>query len=309
MIAAEGPGRGPGKGSICLLTAFATAQPGENATLLADAFEQRGVTVRRAPIDSLSLSAGRIGARIPDGPLLDLAEFGSVWTLGFGRRGSFLDKMQLLALLPPHVRQVTRPEALLLWHGKYGLAAQADLPHPPTWASPRAEELIALAAREGGRFVLKPPGGSFGQGLVVADAGSTRLATAAHTLTRDGSYCLLQRYLPEVTAGEYRVLVAGGRVIAGYLRRHGSGPAGNLAQGGRAEIASLDGATLDLARRVAQWLEARQIGYAGLDIAGGWLLEANIVNPGGLATLRELGAGDFAGAVVDAVLEAPVSSR
>jgi len=307
MIVAEGsasPSRGP---SICLLTAFAAPQPGDNAALVAGAFERRGVTVHTAPIDSLGLGDGRIVVKAQSGTM-DLADCSWVWTLGFGRRGSFLDKMQLLALLPTRVRQVTRPEALLLWHGKYGLAAQTALPHPPTWASPRAEELMAIAAREGGRFVLKPPGGSFGQGLVVADAGSPRLAVAARALTREGSYCLLQRYLPEVNEGEYRVLVAGGRVIAGY-RRHGCGPAGNLARGGRAEAVDLEDDTLGLARRVAQWLQARQIGYAGIDIAGGWLLEANIVNPGGLSTLRDLGVGDFAATVVDAILDAPISFR
>lgn len=270
--------------------------PGDNAALVESALTRRGVTVQTAPIDSLVLRNGQVQAGT-----LDLAACSWVWTLGFGQRGSFLDKMQLLALLPASVRQVTRPEALLLWHGKYGLAAQTDLPHPPTWASPKADELIGIAAREGGRFVLKPPGGSFGQGLVVADAGSPRLAWAARALTRQGAYCLLQRYLPEVVAGECRVLVAGGRVIAGYLRR-GSGPAGNLARGGRAEAVDLDAGTRALAQRAAQWLQKRQIGYAGIDIAGGWLIEANIVNPGGLATLRELGAGDFAPAVVDAIL-------
>lgn len=307
MIAAEDPGAAFSPPSICLLTAFEAPEPGDNATLVARAFAQRGVTVHTAPIDSLTLGHGGIEARVRS-QTVDLARYGWIWTLGFGRRGSFLDKMQLLALLPTRIRQVTRPEALLLWHGKYGLAAQAELPHPPTWASPSADELIAIAAREGGRFVLKPPGGSFGQGLVIADAHSPRLAFAARALTRQGSYCLLQRYLPEVTEGEYRVLVAGGRVIAGY-RRHGTGPAGNLARGGRAYAIDLQPDTLDLAERTARWLQQRQIGYAGIDIAGSWLLEANIVNPGGLATLRDIGAGDFTAAVVDAILDAPINLR
>ncbi len=303
MTGAEGSAAAPQAPCICLLTAFDVPQPGENAALLASAFSRRGVTVHTAPIDSLTLCDGRIEVQNRS---LNLADFTWVWTLGFGKRGSFLDKMQLLALLPPSVRQVTRPEALLLWHGKYGLAAQAELPHPPTWASPRADELIGIAALQGGRFVLKPPGGSFGQGMVVADAGSPRLAWAARALTRGGAYCLLQRYLPEVTEGEYRVLVAGGRVIAGY-QRHGSGPAGNLARGGRAEAVELQVDTLALAQRAAQWLQERQIGYAGIDIAGRWLLEVNIVNPGGLSTLRDLGAGDFAPAIVDAILDGTVS--
>lgn len=293
--------------SICLLTAFEAPLPGDNASLVADALAACGMTVHTAAIDSLTLRQGRIQVRTGTGTL-DLATCSWVWTLGFGRRGSFLDKMQLLALLPSAIRQVTRPEALLLWHGKYGLAAQAELPHPETWASPHADELIAIAGREGGRFVLKPPGGSFGQGLVIADADSPRLAWAARTLTRQGAYCLLQRYLPAVAGGEYRVLVAGGRVIAGY-QRQGCGPAANLARGGQAAAVDLRPDTLALAARTAHWLQDRQIGYAGIDIAGGCLLEVNIVNPGGLATLRELGRGDFAPTVVDAIFHAEVSRR
>ncbi|MCC5886377.1 MAG: hypothetical protein JJT88_08075 [Gammaproteobacteria bacterium] len=305
MTRIDASGAGSRNASVCLLTAFDAPEPSENAALVAPALAERGMQVHSAAIDSLSLRNGGIEARSREGTI-DLATCSWIWTLGFGRRKSFLDKMQLLALLPAAVRQVTRPEALLLWHGKYGLAAQAELPHPMTWASSKADELIAIATREGGRFVLKPPGGSFGQGLVVADAASPRLAWAARALTRQGAYCLLQRYLPDVADGEYRVLVAGGRVIAGY-RRCGSGPAGNLARGGRAEVAALEPHTLALAERAARWLQEKQIGYAGLDIAGGSLLEVNIVNPGGLSTLRDIGAGDFAAAVVSAILDAAVS--
>lgn len=296
--------------SVCLLTTFAQPQAGDNATLLAAAFTARGWQVHTAAVDGLRLGqatgqAAGITALLGNGEALDLGRVDLLWTLGFGRRAGFLDKMQLLAALPARVRQVTRPEAILLWHGKYGLAAQSELPHPPTWASPDAEELIRIARQQGGRFVLKPPGGSFGQGLVVADAGSQRLAWAARALTRQGHYCLLQRHLPAVAHGEWRILIAAGEVIAGYRRVAAGGrAAANLAQGGRAEACALPTAELDLARRTASWLEARQIGYAGIDIAGDQLLEVNIVNPGGLATLRELGGGDFTDAVVGAILAA-----
>lgn len=289
------------QGRIALLTATERPEPWENAPLLAPAFAARGVAAVLASIDSLHLANGRICVRPENGPALDLASCERVWILGFGRRGSFLDKMQLLAALPAEVRFVTRPEALLLWHGKYGLAAQTELPHPPTWAFDNPEALIETALREGGRFVLKPPGGSFGRGMVVAEAGSQRFTWAARSLTRANTYCLLQRWVPESAAGEWRILVANGRVIAGYHRRP-TGAASNLARGGEAACTPIPPDVQALAERSARWLGERQIGYAGLDIAGPWLLEANIVNPGSLATLAELGAGDFAPAVVDALV-------
>ncbi len=289
------------QGPTALLTATVRPEPWENASLLAPAFAARGIATVRASIDTLHLANGRICVHRVDGAVLDLATCERIWILGFGRRGSFLDKMQLLAALPTSVHFVTRPEALLLWHGKYGLAAQIELPHPATWAFDNSEALIETALHEGGRFVLKPPGGSFGRGMVVAEAGSQRFAWAARNLTRANAYCLLQRWVPESQAGEWRILVANGRVIAGYHRR-AVGAASNLARGGEATCVPIPPDVQRLAHRSALWLAERQIGYAGLDIAGPWLLEANIVNPGGLATLADLGAGDFAPAVVDALV-------
>lgn len=286
---------------ICLLTNH--PDPGDNAACLEPALAGRGLKVVRAPIDSLHLEHGRVRVSPVDGRAsVALDDLTLLWTLGFGGRSGFLDKMQLLALTA--TPQVTRPEALLLWHAKYALAIHdSGLPHPPTWAYNTPTPLIEHARTLGGRFVLKPPGGSFGRGIVVADGGSARLEWAARTLTRNGAWCLLQRFIPEVADGELRVLVAGGRVIGGYQRLP-TGGAANLARGGAARPAELDPGQQALAASCAGWLADRGIGFAGIDLAGGMILEVNIVNPGGLSTLAGLGAGNLAPAVVDAVLAA-----
>ena len=289
---------------VCLLTGSAELDADDNAALLAPAFAARDCDVELACIDSLHLAAGRVLTRSSGSQqILDLGDCALIWVLGFGQRTSFLDKMQLLSLVPPEVRWVNSIAALLTLHGKYALAAAGcEVPHPATWAFNAVAPLIATARRKGGRFVLKPPGGSFGEGIVIADAESTVFADAATALTRGGAFCLLQRWVPEVTAGEFRVLVARGEVIGEY-RRIGSGvAAANLARGGRAELAPPDGKRHALALTVAGWLEARGVGYAGIDLAGGMVLEVNIINPGGLATLAALGAGQRALAVVDALL-------
>jgi len=151
--------------------------------------------------------------------------------------------------------------------------------------------------------VLKPPAGSFGRDVFVVTPQEPNLDALLALLTGHGSgrYCLLQRWLPEVSEGEHRVLVAAGRVIAGYRRLPASG-ASNLSRGNRAEPAALTRSQRALAEAVAAELLVRGIGFAGLDLAGEWLLEVNVANPGGLGTLRTLTQIDYAHATAEAVL-------
>jgi glutathione synthase len=284
-----------------LLTALPTVEPSDNATLLAPALRDRGWAVTTACIDGLRLEAGGVVVA-DDAGTRALADADLVWVLGFGRREGFLDKMQLLARAPARVRFVNRIDAILSLHGKYPFAdAGADFPQPETWAAAEAAPLVAAARAGGGRWVLKPPGGSFGRDVEVLDAADPDLDGRIAAAVGDGHWRLLQRWIPEVADGEHRVIVAGGRVIGGYRRAAADGPA-NLAAGGSARIAAPDAARDALAGRAAAWLGRRGIAFAGLDLAGPWVLEANIVNPGGLGTLRDLDGIDRAPAVVDALL-------
>jgi glutathione synthase len=290
-------------GRIVLLTGGPAAAPTDNAALLARAFADAGWTVSSACIDTLRLDANRVLVRDAGGVDLDLGEATLLWLLGFGRRETYLDKMQLLGALAAWVPCVNGIEAILQLHGKYALAVQPlPFPHPDTSAYSEPEALVAHARRRGGRWVLKPPGGSFGQDVHVVDAEDPALPTLAERATAGGRYVLLQRYLPEVRNGEHRVLVAGGRLIGAYRREPRPGPS-NLAAGGVARPADADPARDALALAVAHWLLERGIRFAGLDIAGTTLLEVNVVNPGGLATLAGLGEGDRSGDVVSAVLQ------
>ena len=286
---------------LLLLTSLPTIPDGDTAELVAPAFRARGWRVHCRCIDALRLDAA--GPVIVDraAPVRPAA-MDMIWVLGFGRREGFLDKMQLLQTLSPQVRFVNRIEALLTLHGKYPAAATDDrLPQPLTFAAADPDFLIDCGRAEGGRWVLKPPGGSFGRDVHLLDAESPDFAPTIHRLAANG-WWLLQRYCPEVEAGEHRVLVASGRIIGSYRREPTIGPS-NLAGGGRATRAGADPERDRLARSAAAFLLARGIAWAGLDLAGPWVLEANIINPGGLDTLRQLGAGNLAPDVVSALLE------
>ncbi|GIR63389.1 MAG: hypothetical protein CM15mP68_0550 [Pseudomonadota bacterium] len=56
-----------------------------------------------------------------------------------------------------------------------------------------------------------------------------------------------------------------------------------------------------LLNRLVAELSQRQIGYAAIDTVGDYLMEVNLANPGGLATLTALYERDFATQVVRAI--------
>ena len=213
--------------------------------------------------------------------------------------------MQLLAGVAGRVPCVNEVRGLLLLHAKYPIAgAGAAFPQPETHAATDPETLARIAAEAGGRWVVKPPAGSFGRGVAVAEAGSAELEAALGALTAGGRYALLQRWCPEARTGEHRVLVAGGGIVGSYARRPAPGAAAsNLAAGGRCEPALPDPARDAIALRAAAVLAEQGVRFAGLDIAGPWVLEANVINPGGLATLAELGDRAAPDRLVDALLE------
>ncbi len=99
--------------------------------------------------------------------------------------------------------------------------------------------------------------------------------------------------------------MAGDRVLGAYERRPGTSQGGwNLAAGGTAHLTPLPRDLATRAQALGLQLARAGIGYAGIDVRGGMLLEANVINPGGLATLAALGQPVVEEALVSAITAA-----
>lgn len=287
--------------SICFLVATAGTPHNDNAARLPRAFAAHGWHVTSADHDEVRITSGQ--PALADGRALE--RFDLVWILGLGRRASFLDRMQMLTRLPAE-RFVVAPRALLELHAKYALATgPLAVHHPETFASADPHALADLVAR-GGDWIAKPPGASFGRQVYRLRAGDPNVRVILDALTgHDGSqYALLQRYVPEIERGETRVIVAGGEIVGAYLRRPVADHRANLAADAHAERKSLAPDERALAQRCADWLATEGVAFAAIDLAGRWIVEFNIANPGGLGTLERLEDIDFAPAVVAAIARA-----
>jgi glutathione synthase len=284
--------------SICLLSTATADAANDNPERLATAFTAAGWQVARRDQDAIRSGSGVLSIG-PDQRRLD--EFDLIWLLGLGNRQSFLDRMQLLANVPPG-RMVNTSNALLELHAKHALPLTelADL-HPETYASCDPQWLRSIV-EGGGTWILKPTAGSFGRQVERVDASDPGLNTLLAELTGpDASrYCIVQRYVAEIESGETRVLVANCKVVGCYRRLPGPDHRANLSADARAVCHTLTASEQQIAQRVAEFLRDRGVRFAAIDIAGPYVIEYNIANPGGMETVERLTGANPASEVVAA---------
>jgi glutathione synthase len=173
----------------------------------------------------------------------------------------------------------------------------------PTLVSRDTGELRRFVA-EHGEAVLKPLDGMGGRGIFRVKHGDSNLNSMLETLL-DGArhFAIAQKYIPEITAGDKRILLIDGEPVPYALARIPQGDEfrGNLAAGGRGEGIPLSDRDRWIAAQVAPELVRRGLRFVGLDVIGDYLTEINVTSP---TCIRELDAQfgiNIAGLMFDAI--------
>jgi len=98
---------------------------------------------------------------------------------------------------------------------------------------------------------------------------------------------MAQRFIPEITSGDKRILLVDGEAVPYALARIPAAgeTRGNLAAGGRGVGIPLSERDHWIAQQVGPELKRRGILFAGLDVIGDYLTEINITSP---TCIREL---------------------
>ncbi|RRN56419.1 glutathione synthase [Pseudoxanthomonas sp. SGNA-20] len=180
---------------------------------------------------------------------------------------------------------------------------------PPTRISRDPAALKAFAA-EHGRVVLKPLDGMGGRSIFLSQAGDPNLNVILETLTEGGrKLALAQRYIPEITDGDKRILLIDGVPVDYCLARIPQGDEfrGNLAAGGRGVGRPLSERDRWIAAQVGPEMRRRGMRFVGLDVIGDYLTEVNVTSP---TCVRELDAQfglNIAGLLFDAIEAGPAA--
>ena len=168
----------------------------------------------------------------------------------------------------------------------------------------RSSTEIRAFAAEHGLSVVKPLDGMGGESIFRLEPDDPNLNVILETITsKDRELVMVQRYIPEITAGDKRILVVNGEPVPYALARiPGEGDfRGNLAKGGTGVGVELSERDRWIVSQVAPELRKRGILFAGLDVIGDWLTEINVTSP---TCIRELDAQyelNIAGDLFDAL--------
>ena len=145
--------------------------------------------------------------------------------------------------------------------------------------------------------IIKPLDGMGGQGIFRVQANGLNLASIVETLGGNGQRALMvQKFLPEITAGDKRVLLIGGEVVPFSLARipQAGEVRGNLASGGKGIAQPLTQQELSIAKELAPQLAPRGLHLVGLDFIGGYLTEINVTSPTCFVEITEQTGHDVA---------------
>lgn len=152
--------------------------------------------------------------------------------------------------------------------------------------------------------IIKPLDGMGGAEIFRVSPSDINLSVILETATRAGTKTLMaQRYIPEITQGDKRILLIDGKPIPYALARI---PAkgetrGNLAAGGRGVGVELSERDYWLCEQIAASLTNNGIVFAGIDVIGDYLTEINITSPTCIRELDKLYELDIAGELMDTV--------
>lgn len=176
----------------------------------------------------------------------------------------------------------------------------------PTLVTRQAAEVRAFH-EEHGEIILKPLDGMGGMGIFRVGPDGLNLGSIIETLNRHGATTIMvQRFVPEITQGDKRVLVIAGRPVPFSLARipQGSEIRGNLAAGGLGVAQPLTERDREIAETIGPLLAGRGLLLIGLDVIGDCLTEINVTSPTCFQEITQQAGFDVPAMFLDALEEA-----
>ncbi len=160
---------------------------------------------------------------------------------------------------------------------------------PPTLITSMEDKLRGFH-QEHGDIIVKPLDGMGGSSIFRLKPDDPNVSVVLETMTLFGERQIMaQRYIPEITEGDKRILVVDGEPVSHALARMPAAgeTRGNLAAGGTGVAVPLSDRDREIAETIGPELVKKGVLFAGVDVIGDWVTEINVTSP---TCARELDA-------------------
>ncbi|WP_298773216.1 glutathione synthase [uncultured Shewanella sp.] len=168
----------------------------------------------------------------------------------------------------------------------------------------RDEKRIRDFYEQKGDIILKPLDGMGGSSIFRVKKADPNLGVIIETLTNHGQeYAMVQAFIPDITAGDKRILVIDGEPVPYSLARipQQGETRGNLAAGGRGVAQPLSNSDWHIAKTLGPELKKRGLIFVGLDVIGDKLTEINVTSPTCIKEIEAAFDVDITGMLMDAI--------
>jgi glutathione synthase len=290
---------------------------GDSTFVLGLAAQDRGHRLYHYHPNRLSLRDGKVTAR---GHAMTLRrERGNHFTLG-EEEAIDLAKMDVVLMRqdPPfdmayitatHILEHVHPKTLVVNDPvevrnapEKLFVAKFDGLMPPTLITSDRTEILAFRA-EHKDIIVKPLYGNGGAGVFHIAPGDENLGSLLELFTQlYREPVIVQRYLPEVRAGDKRIILIDGEPVGAINRVPMAGEArSNMHAGGRPVPSKLTRRERDICAAIGPDLKARGLIFVGIDVIGDYLTEINVTSPTGLQEINRFDGVKLEERVWDAI--------
>jgi len=154
--------------------------------------------------------------------------------------------------------------------------------------------------------IFKPLDGMGGSSIFHVRDDDTNLSVIIETLTLGGKQQIMaQKYVPEISAGDKRILMIDGEPVPYALARvPAQGESrGNLAAGGSGVAQKLSDRDRWICEQVGPTIKEKGLLFVGLDVIGDYLTEINVTSPTCVRELDQAFDLDIGGQLMDCIAD------
>ncbi len=197
---------------------------------------------------------------------------------------------------------INKPQALRDANEKFFTESFPDC--TPENIISRNANILKDFVKDMGDVIVKPMDGMGGNSIFKTSAQDKNLSVILETVTQNGTKTtMIQKYIPDITQGDKRILLINGQAVPYALARIPSASdfRGNLAKGGTGQGVPLSRNDWRIAEIVGPVLKSMGIVFAGIDVIGDYLTEVNVTSPTCIRELDEIYDLDIAGDLFDCI--------
>jgi len=174
---------------------------------------------------------------------------------------------------------------------------------PPTIVTSTASDVVNFLKIHG-KIVIKPINGMAGNGIFVIDELDKNINSILETSTaNDTKVMMAQKYIPDITEGDKRIIIIKGEPLPFCLARIPDGKdfRANLAKGGTGIAKKLTTDDIKIVNVIKKYLVKSKLDFVGIDVIGKYLTEINVTSPTCLVEIENQTNFNSAEFIIDAL--------